>query len=57
MLRQLENGSPLLGLNNETPCHLVVISRKLLTKFWARMEYILATRNEEILREKHVECC
>ena len=28
----------LLGLKDETPYHLVVISRKLITKLWARRE-------------------
>ena len=36
----------LLSLNGETPYQLVVITRKLLTKLWARREYILVNRNE-----------
>ena len=45
----------LLGLKDETPYHLVVITRKLLTKLWARREYILANRNEGAVRREAVE--
>ena len=47
--------SYLLGLNDETPCHLVVITKRLLTKLWARREYILANRNVGAIRVEPVE--
>ena len=45
----------LLGLKEEDPYHLVVVTRKLLTKLWASREYISASRNEGAVRRKAVE--
>ena len=45
----------ILGLNHEAPYHLVVTRRKLLTKLWAKREYILANRNQEALRREVVD--
>ena len=45
----------LLGLKDGTPYHLVVFTRKLLTRLWARREYILANRNEGAVRREAVD--
>ena len=45
----------LLDLKDKTPYHLVVFTRKLLTKLWARREYILTIRNEGAVRREAVE--
>ena len=41
----------LLGLNDDTPYNLVIVSRKLLTKLWARREYFIANGKDGVLRE------
>ena len=45
----------LLGLNDEMPYHLVLITRKLITKVWTRREYILANMNDRSLRKEAIE--
>ena len=42
----------LLGLKDESPYHLVIITRKLLTKSWVRSEYILDNRNEGAVKKE-----
>ena len=44
-----------LGLKDETPYHLVALTRKSLTTLWARREYILANRNDGAVRRETVE--
>ena len=45
----------LLGLKDEAPYHLVIITRRLLTKLWARREYSLTNRNEGAVRRETVQ--
>ena len=45
----------ILDPKDETPYHLVLINKKLLTKLWARRECILTDRNEGAVRREAVE--
>ena len=45
----------LLSMNDKLQYHLVVMTRKLLTKLWARSKYILSNRNDGVLTKKAVE--